>query len=243
MANIHLDPGFDDDAFKEVIVRAMELEQSRMERLSEADLRSISREIGVSVESITRAIEERRSAVEPVSNPPTRESHISWPIHLGALGVGLATAYYSGTSTMMLEGDQTRVGLVAVSVLQVVGVLLAAFYRGPAKHERFQLSNLLLWSGLGLGWRYLQVHAPHASSELALVSGLACAVAGAAAIALLDKFRRPEMILGARPPRDGSSRWQREVKPLEMIRSWMNVFKRDRAVVEVVSPTSKPNYV
>jgi len=206
--------GFTDDTLKRVLQRAIELDTIAGSRVSEAELRAIAQELGVSTHSLEAAIREMSDSASGISAPqaspaPKKERSLLIPALCGAAAGAVFTVGLQAAGM-----DMSGPGLTAVIVMRIGGFAVAvasasAIWRARDRDQRaFHAGNTMIWLGALVG--LLFAARLSASSDVAARVAMALIVQGWMGSTIIGtivgamQFRRRTTSGGA-PPSDGSA--------------------------------------
>ena len=131
---------FSEESVREIIRHAVALQQHRDDTYSEAQVRSLLAELGISASITDQSL---RHAV--VSNRRQRRSAPLMPVLDSAL-LGVATGLASATALPFIPGSIILVPAMWGAGLMFSGILAAR--NAPVSMVRFQAANLALWGGM-----------------------------------------------------------------------------------------------
>ena len=175
---------FSETELRGILARALELDR-HPRPLTEAEVRDIAREAGVSDAAVMRAIEDQTSAGAGEASSKKR----GWRRWLDRFRNGLVLGAGATTlTTIVLNNDLPRAwALAGIAALFGSVLALALRARGRYRHVGFQVGNLGIWSGVAGALAVLSPGAHYASLVPWLVG---TGIAGAAIIRLRGRGRR-----------------------------------------------------
>lgn len=126
---------FDEAAAEEIIRRAIDIQRTRDDYVTEADLKSIALDLGISSGIVDEAIAgvDGRSGHSSLERAP--HGAVVWPICAAVIGLLLGIVTSGGQ-------QNDGLGLMVAGATVLASISLA---KGRARHRRFQISNFGLW--------------------------------------------------------------------------------------------------
>ncbi len=194
-----------------VLARAVELEVMR-DNISEKELLDIASEAGIHPDAVRAALQERRNAV-----PTQTRFRNTWqPTWLSSGVAAVALGFATRVVRPYVNGSVHWEALGALAITAAALTWLAWRPANKRPHLRFQVHNVLIWTGYAAGWSLR-----HGSIWEDLVGvTIASAVVAAAIGAVITSLRTP--------PAAGASVGAAEGKQraVDRVRQW---FKRSRS--------------
>lgn len=142
---------YSEDVFRQILTRAMKIDEERGATYSGDDLTAVGRELGIS----GQALETARIEVQGQRKPPMARHVIgTGPVRslLGLAAGGGAIGYICGAALGFGPAAYSQLlGTVPYGVLLMVSGILASNERSTGDHVRFQARNATLWSGVAVG--------------------------------------------------------------------------------------------
>lgn len=174
-----------------IIRRAIEIDQLAPNRVDLKELYEIAAEVGISPAALEQAVRESQSRDKRARRlTPTARTIRRLVTGISATAIGWITKMFSN----ILQATSIGLLLVPIVPLAVYAVALAIHSRAREGHRTFQVDNVLLWLGFGIGWQFVGWRPP--SGLLApVLSWVVTAILGYVIVAR----RKSE------PPRPGGS--------------------------------------
>jgi hypothetical protein len=219
------DERFTNDAVKDVLARAIEIDHARSDTVSLSQLESIAGELGISQAAVVTALKERRDITSGSGSPfRMRPAIASWTAIGGTTTLGMALIY---------SGTQLPVFTLAVAGWIGISVGLATL-GSSASHRVFLVRNAAFWLGIA-GVQLTSVLWDGTMSDaVRMVLGpnallwLVTSAAGAGILSL-RKWRRRHRTT---PGETGVSRWvEAKARVRVRLKAWIDhVLRRDVTV-------------
>jgi hypothetical protein len=225
--------------FRKVLQRGIAFDERRDTFISESEVRQIAEQLGISRTSIDHALLQIYTERDPTVRSNTQFGS-GLPLIAGLLGglVGV-TLRITGSDFLYIGVDKPEPYL-AVLAAQVIAIVIAMSMEGPARHRKYQISNLALWLGFFGGWVVMDGDVHNKLPAFTAYFTVTAGVFGSVAIHARDSIRSFLRSISAKPPTEpkGSERRPLRLRIMEALQTelWRFRIRSEESAASHVYP-------